>query len=278
MLAAGLASLALAASLAAPPSAEVLLARHSPVTVLAAGEPYAPSAVAPFLAAAAEADDQLDVTACDPKLGPDAAGCYAPLVTAPRAYGRAVRVGTRTVLQYWLFYPYNDWSVPTRAAGPIWRSHEGDWESVTIVLDRRLRPVEAGYSAHCGGSTRPWARVRKRGTHPFVYVARGSHANYFVPGTYRHELRCWPEAAHIVFESLRAPPVDVAGGGRTLCPRVTPVTATRPAWMTYPGAWGETAWFHAGHATFAYGRGPEGPAFHTSWRTPLRELASWPVR
>ena len=64
---------------------------------------------------------------------------------------------------------------------------------------RNDQPVAISYSAHCGGTRRPWARVPVlalaadgrsilvgedglSGTHPLVVVAAGSHANYPVVG------------------------------------------------------------------------------------------------
>ena len=71
----------------------------------------------------------------------------------------------------------------------------GDWELVTVILDRAGRPLTAGYSRHCSGARRAWAKVPKRGQRPVVYVALGSHANYFAPGTWRTTSaagRSWP--------------------------------------------------------------------------------------
>ncbi len=272
-----LAAAVLAVAALAAPSPQQLLARHVPVLVLARGEPSAPSPVEPFLAAAPPAGDHLDVTACDPKTGPAANACYAALNGAPAAYGRALATGNRIVLSYWLFYPYNLWSVPTPSAGPIWRSHEGDWEEVVVVLDRRGAPLQVGYSQHCGGVRRLWRQAPRVGARPVAYVALGSHANYPARGTFRHDLRCWPAAARVVFDALRTMPVDVTGGGATVRPRLVRL-APAPPWLAYPGAWGETGWFHAGNADISYGLGPPGPAFHASWREPLRTLARWPLR
>lgn len=267
----------LAAAALAVPSPAQLLARHVPVLVLAAGEAYGPSPVEPYLAAAPQSGDHLDVTACDPRTGPDAIPCYAALGGAPTTYGRAVVTTKRIVLSYWLFYPYNLWTVGTPTAGPIWRSHEGDWEEVVVVLDRKGTPLEVGYSQHCGGERRRWSRATRLGRRPVAFVALGSHANYARRGTYRHDLRCWPEAARIVFQALRTTPVDVAGGGQTVRPRLVRL-APAPSWLSFAGAWGETGWFRAGGATISFGLGPPGPAFHAEWRNPLRELARWPLR
>jgi hypothetical protein len=272
-----LAATLLAALAVAAPSPAQLLARHVPVLVLAGGEPSLPSPVEPFLAAAPAVDGRLDVAGCDAQLGPASIACYAPLNGSPTVYGRALRLRDRVVLAYWLFYPYNLWTVETPSAGTVWRSHEGDWEEVVVVLDRKGTPLQVGYSQHCGGERRTWARAPRRGLRPVAYVALGSHANYPAPGVHRHDPRCWPVAANVVFDALRTTPVDRAGGGATIRPRLLPL-APAPAWLSFPGPWGETGWFHAGEATLAYGAGPLGPAFHAEWRAPLRELARWPLR
>jgi hypothetical protein len=83
------------------------------------------------------------------------------------------------VLQYWTFYLYNHWE----------NEHPADWECVQLFFNRKSRePVAAAYSNHLGCLWRPWHKVRKlrdengrETNHPLVYVARGSHANYFEP-------------------------------------------------------------------------------------------------
>ena len=75
-----------------------------------------------------------------------------------------------TFIQYWLFYAFNQGTLNT---------HEGDWEMVQVVLNETGKPVEAMYSQHVSGQRAPWSEVQKSGDHPKVYVARGSHANYF---------------------------------------------------------------------------------------------------
>jgi hypothetical protein len=116
--------------------------------------------------------------------------------------------------------------------------HEGDWELVTVILDRAGRPLTAGYSRHCSGARRAWSEVPKKGQRPVVYVALGSHANYFRPGSFRHDKRCWPEQAVIVFENYGKPVRDFTGGGRSLSPRLARVTTGSPPWMRFPGSWG----------------------------------------
>lgn len=88
-----------------------------------------------------------------------------------------------TLIQYWYFYPYNEWRAPV-FAGLLVQRHESDWEAVTIGFNGNNRPLFVADSAHCAGSWRPWRRVeasrRVPGphTHPLVAAANGSHANY----------------------------------------------------------------------------------------------------
>jgi len=86
-------------------------------------------------------------------------------------YAQEIEDGSYTVLQYWMFYVYNDWKA----------THEGDWESITVYL-RNNSPIAVAASAHHGGYRLPWSMVKSHKTHPVIYVANGSHANYFAGG------------------------------------------------------------------------------------------------
>jgi len=115
--------------------------------------------------------------------------CYADAWSSgsggDAVYGRVARTENRIVLQYWLFYYDNPLLLPPTPVGTFWQSHEGDWEVVNVVLDQNEQPREAAYSQHCSGERVPWPEVEKSpagSTHPVVYVALGSHANYFAPG------------------------------------------------------------------------------------------------
>lgn len=91
-------------------------------------------------------------------------------------YGRVVREGRWTTLQYHYFYAFNDWAHQTGL-----NYHEGDWETVMVFLkDGDPQPYGVGYSAHHQGEFRRWADAEKvaGSYHPQVYVAIGSHANY----------------------------------------------------------------------------------------------------
>lgn len=88
-----------------------------------------------------------------------------------KIYAHVTTEGQYTIVQYWFFYAYNPGSL---------NQHQGDWEMIQIILDSTETPVSAVYSKHHSGEIAQWQDVEKLdGTHPRVYVALGSHANYF---------------------------------------------------------------------------------------------------
>jgi hypothetical protein len=103
----------------------------------------------------------------------------------PVYYGRVIREQDAeknqwTVLQYHFFYAFNDW----RLAANGMNHHEGDWEMTAVYL-KNDEPYAVLFSQHGAGNIEKWETVRKavdkKGnvtTHPVVYVALGSHANY----------------------------------------------------------------------------------------------------
>lgn len=85
-------------------------------------------------------------------------------------------------VQYWWYFFYND----------AWNRHQSDWEGVTVFLlpmpDGGYKPLGAAYGNHDLGRWRRWQDLQRvddgkrasgEGSHPLVYVARGSHASYF---------------------------------------------------------------------------------------------------
>ena len=283
----------------ATPPLRVLLARHLPILVLHPAERLSPVPVDGFLAdsdlmrpagggwekvagtlPAGGADHRLDQRACRSIEGLAATPCYVAAEAAhragPVAYGAAFRLGKRIELQYWFWYPYNPYSATVKPS-PFWQVHEGDWEAVGVVTDARGKPLLAGYSQHREGQRREWAKVPKVGTRPRVFVGLGSHANYFTAGKQPFDPRI---AEPILISLLRQkglPAVDYTGRGRVVRPRLVPVTATSPSWMTFAGAWGEDAYLRVPPSDPArYGNGPPGPAFHEQWRRPVADVMGWP--
>jgi hypothetical protein len=152
-----------------------------------------------------------------------------PARARPTVYGRR----TGPWLQYWMFFAHDG-----QAPG----THEGDWELVQYRL-RDGRPVRAVYAQHSGAESCGYARVRVSRDRPVVFVARDSHALYFVPGLRE---RTWPDAND-----------EADGLGLRVRPRVVRITEDRPPWMRYPGRWGGT------RAGWLPGEmdSPRGPAF-----------------
>src|SRR5215218_5500363 len=110
-----------------------------------------------------------------------------------RYHGRVLRQDGWIVLQYWLFYPFNDWRSGFFGAN----DHEADWEKAFVYLSEseegEVSPEWVGYAAHnyTGDNLRRrWddTEVEKVGEHPVIYVGAGSHASYYAPGEYLTEL------------------------------------------------------------------------------------------
>jgi hypothetical protein len=284
---------------AAAPTPAQLLTTYAPILHFHAGERFAPVPVETFLAVAAlerrtaagwepadlpalPVDDgpwRLNQRACDPSIGVASLDCYAAAPAGPATvYARHARTPNRIVLQYWLFYAYNFWSGLYPPSDYLWQVHEGDWEAVTILLARTGKPLLAGYSQHCSGKRRAWSRVAKQGTHPLVYVALGSHSNWFGPGDHPVDTSCYPQAARVVFDVNLESVLDRTGTAGRVRPRLVRVTEQAPGWMRFRGNWGEDGWFHApGIDTVRFEAGPVGPAFQDKWRDPLRTVTRWPA-
>jgi hypothetical protein len=141
-----------------------------------------------------------------------------------RVYGHARKDSNgRLWLQYWLFYYYNDFQLlGSLVTGG---KHEGDWELVQIRLGPSEQPEQAVYSQHKTAESKAWADTPKQGANtPLVYVARGSHANYFGRGA--HWTGTWFDQAD--------------GNGPKITPAVEVVGDSAPAWLLWPGFWGDT--------------------------------------
>jgi hypothetical protein len=281
------------------PPVGVLLARHVPILVLHPAERFRPVPVDGFLAdsdlqrrgaggwekldgppPAGGADYRLDQRSCRAVDGVAATECYAAAEAThgarPVVYGAAFRSGGRIALQYWLWYPYNVYS-PTLPAGDLWQVHEGDWEAASVILDLHGKPLVLGLSRHRGGARRVWSNVKRRGLRPLVYVGLGSHANFFEPGAYRLDPRFSDPTLIRVIEAYGARPVDYAGSGLVVRPRLLRVSSTKPGWMEFAGSWGEDGYAHfPGNEPIVAGAGPLGPAFHEQWRRPVAAVLSWP--
>ena len=279
------------------PALSTLLVRHVPVLVLHPAERFRPVPVDGFLAdsdvqrmtvngwedvggplPAGGAQLRLDHRSCRAAEGLASIECYAAAQAVhpspPLVYGAAFRRGTHVALQYWLWYPFNPYS-PTVAAGDVWQVHEGDWESVSVILDLEGRPLLVGLSRHCAGARREWREVQRRRQRPLVHVALGSHANYFGPGIFRHDPQCWPRELRDVVRAFGL--VDRTARGSEVQPRLVVLRLRRHGWMRFAGTWGEDGYVHfPNNEPIAYRGSPRGPTRHEQWRKPISEVLSWP--
>jgi hypothetical protein len=161
-------------------------------------------------------------------------------VYADKTYARAVpEEDGGWTLQYWLFYYYN-WHPYPSSEG----DHEGDWEMVQYQVDAFGVPIRGTYAQHAVGEECPWALVEKNASgHPIAYIARGSHATFFRPGT----------------KPIKVPelPGDyVDGNYPPISPTVVRIDSPEPGWVDWLGKWGD-------------GGAPRGPQYQgAKWISP----------
>jgi len=183
------------------------------------------------------------------------------------AYAHVARgqEGQRTVIQYWLFYYYNDW----------FNKHEGDWEMAQVVLDESDRPEWLILSQHHGGTRRQWRDVQiEGGSHPAVFVALGSHANYFCTD------EIYPNGTAV--GTVQVEVLDKTGSSGRVIPDVILIpdreqiqvdlaSWTGLEWLSFEGHWGEPA----PQGDFG---GPLGPADKgDTWEQPYQWGMSQPL-
>lgn len=121
---------------------------------------------------------------------------FSKMLAAKREFqyfGRVIQQNGWMVLQYWYFYPFNNWRSGFFGAN----DHEADWEMINIYCYQsdsgRIVPEWVAYARHdVSGDDlrRHWSdpEVEKIGEHPVAYVGGGSHAAYFQPGEYLTQL------------------------------------------------------------------------------------------
>lgn len=189
-------------------------------------------------------------------------------------YGRVVEQDGWTVLQYWFFYPFNNW----RSGFFGLNDHEGDWEMICVYLyENKAGDWQPEWLAYAGhefeghDQRRRWddPEVELIGEHPVAYPGAGSHASYFQPGEYLADLEIpllsplvslakrvgllWRRflgedfAANDIAEHLfRVPFVDFArGDGHSIGPNQESewaepqIISPEPSWVSgYRGLWG----------------------------------------
>lgn len=244
-------------------SALALARKYAPVLRLSGGEPYRPLRLEDYLSVttlhsgtpphgpllqthptlfslpATAGSSYLDVSGAEPNAH---ASNYPRIeqrlrASHPRAtvYFRVKRQPStgRVAIEYWFLYLYND----------FYDKHEADWEGVTVFLHGT--PLGVSYSAHQGRRWAKWgAQSTQQGTHPIVFVAYGSHANYSKRGRYPVKV-CW--TANGGRHCTTSPKVDVASGTG---PRLSPsgYDLQQFGGAAYTGDWGSGDYI-LGHRT-----------------------------
>lgn len=133
--------------------------------------------------------------------------------------------GVCDVISYWFFYGLNPHAI----------AHEGDWESVSVIIPEGNDQPRVRYASHRSGVTYQYGTLElAEFTHPIVYVEPGSH------GMFRRaeELDGGPGESGIELATWE------------LEPRRIPTLG----WSSFDGAWGRVG---AGPRT----TGPLGPLF-----------------
>lgn len=233
-------------------SAVQLAAKYAPVLRLASREPYRPLRLEDYLTKTVlrsgspphgtleqaqptlfslpvtSAPTYLDIRSAEPNLHASRyPGIEQQLELArprPTVYFHLADQPTqgRVAIEYWLLYLYND----------FYDQHEADWEGVTVLLENGA-PLGATYSQHQGRMWIAWSALPTTATHPIVYVARGSHAEY--PKAGRYSIRvCWTLYGRHCSTTPRVD--DAEGGGSTLAPAA--YTLQPFAGTGYTGSWG----------------------------------------
>jgi len=171
---------------------------------------------------------------------------YAHIATDPSHPGKLS-------VQYWFYYTFNDFT----------DKHESDWEMAQVDFDAssaaealRKGPYEVDLSQHAGGERSDWTDIQRQGTHPVIYDATGSHANYFNSALYlgrgaREGFGCddtRKATQRLQFQTVLLPDI--------------PSSASAPyAWLAFQGRWGQME--------RGINNGPTGPGVKEQWLTPI---------
>jgi hypothetical protein len=168
----------------------------------------------------------------------------------------------RLALQYWFYYPFNDWN----------NLHEGDWEMIQLVFPAGsaeealgTEPLEVGYSQHEGGERAEWGEEKLEvvdGTHPVVYPAAGSHANFFDVGL--HLGRSAEQG--VGCDDTTGPHDEVRPEAQSIPSDAAAAAAAFP-WVQFEGRWGERQQ--------AFYNGPTGPNLKPQWIEPISWAEGW---
>jgi hypothetical protein len=213
-----------------------------------------------------------------------------------------------TELQFWLYYPFNGpGRVNVCASGKSCTEnqmiangrHYSDWEHVTLRILNSTQELVGVFGSHHGGGE--WFVKRDFGsalqfsdTHPWVYVAKYSHAHY--PGQGVHYYDRVFQASYI-FGTASADLYDETDAGplyRVYQPSSYEVVSSalpgypvsEPDWVQFQGLWGQYEklgdhlyWHIIEVYTYkSIGTGPGAPIVNDCWTKGETGPGSWGFR
>jgi hypothetical protein len=216
--------------------------------------------------------------------------------TPQSLYYAVTRLQGRVFVDYWWYFRFNESPVYedfTCLAGlSVLRGscfdHQGDWEGITVSLPEHggTRGAAVTYAGHdWPGYRYRWATLERwgsirGGTHPAVYVARGSHASYPAP--------CSDDCTQLDFRlekvglerPLRDGPHDglkdwplndarVCAVSRCLKPLPADFAGNPVGWNAFYGEWGSTACTFVLKACMR-AKGPLSPSRQPRYNEPFR--------
>jgi hypothetical protein len=161
----------------------------------------------------------------------------------------------KLAVQYWFFYTFNDFT----------DKHEGDWEMAQVDFDAptaeealRKGPYEVDLAQHAGGERAEWSdpKLQKRGTHPLLYVATGSHATYFSQDFFLGR----GASEGFGCDDTRDSTLEIEPSVELL-PEVPGDPSDPYSWLAYGGRWGQKE--------KGINNGPTGPAAKDAWSQPI---------
>lgn len=192
-------------------------------------------------------------------------------------------------LQYWRLYAFNTGDQASGVGAPEIDHHGGDWESVQVVLNAELTPIEFRFVGHTNIVPRPPMDVTMEGDHVLVFSEPGGHASHpkHNPSEtiqlFGFEFRIWIndlndrrktirqetwEGGHVAWpnDSWRGHP----GGASTVPGRIINVgEKLRPlngqVFVRYSGLWGSLGTNFSGYWGPAYNETEMTQGFITAW-------------
>jgi len=169
-------------------------------------------------------------------------------------------------LDYWVFYRYNEFSVPRLCMGWLcypaksYDLHAGDWEGMTVAVNSQNMKVDwVGYAQHSKNVSYSASQLKCSGqsgqgllrtcnstsgfTRPVGYVATGSHATYPTSCPYKAP-KCSAEKVNSnVNDYLKAP--ETTRNGRSAWWGNTRPGSWKPlrihGWSDWKGNWNSTS-------------------------------------